>query len=572
MKFELRLTSIVMITCLVLLGCDKPDEPLPPTVSAPAPVDNPSPDVDVTPTPQEPVPPVVPVEEPAVVITASGFSIKASANWKDLSFSAKFSEPPFDAPKLYAWFDVTDSTAAECVLVGNLRVDSALAEERRLRMTLDDEPRIFSEWQVVKRYRSSKKDSVNFRIPFEYPGEFVTSITEIQGSFDVVTAEKVVEYTDVKFSDLPQMVETDEALKAGGVTLVITPNEFREEHTDYSLLCPTGAFLMDRESSFDERNYFIEGGTRLQERGVANDELNSKTCSFQLCVAPTVRAVPLSVQNLPVTAPKAMPEFEDKEAEFWVDNERNADLPKGLWASAFIQPKAGASDLATAIIRLEGPIARTLSGVTVQQAEATTAEGEVLQVATAYLTLGKRKSFDQSLHYSPNVSIADGNPAMVGVPYRRPEAASTKWAEFQGRLTVESVLEQKLVDLGQIPNDPSGEFTHPELTELGVKVEYQYEDADDPDKKRLRLKYELPNTSIWSTSIIRAANGDTLAGSISFTYGDNGEMIVDKDVKASDAQLKNAKLLVLLDTQTEEIEVPFRFTDLPVPAEYIKLR
>lgn len=586
--------TCLWLTCAVFItGCQKATPPAPaPTITSPAnsaaaEASAPANEEPSSPEPArlaEPVASSVSQETPhdqtpRTVVSAEGMNIQAAAQW-DAPYV--FGDPPnpLPLPKIEVRLLLEGGAAKEIFSIGKLRIYQAQIGDRVLRQVLDENQSQITEFEPVQLMQEPE-NGVDLNIDFAYPGEPIKSISSLIGEVDVIFAEQIKTFSNVKLGDLPTIAEKEPLLKAIGFSIA-PPRKNILDEMDYIMTTgPTGVVtnfeIKDGEGNksydFSSGEFPVTGGCRYED-SFKEEELKTSTVSFTLATGFRKVTIPFEFREIPVAEMRKLssnqvgfPTPDVGTASVYFGSETNTTLPKGLrvdgrvgWSPLYDYVAADhpSNSLAfAAFIELSGPQAQAIRAIdSVEVAKCLTDAGELTyEPPNGFSVLAYRLSFNK-------VVVPEGCPVSLRLPFKSPETPVKQCQELSGTVAVvlakgEETLEFEL-------DDAAGPLEHPTFKKLGMTARYLIEVPEDPieeEQMSLKVVISMPDRQHLGRLFLSSPVEKEFLSSFGSEDG------VTEFSSHYDAQ-KHPKPRLVFDlvTQIERETVPFRFLNLPIAA------
>jgi hypothetical protein len=498
-------------------------------------------------------------------------------------------------PTLSVEFHARGGSSKTFLLVGNLRIDKAIANGRVLRLNLEG----FSPFQFqMTGLTTIDRDTVfgppiegtNLDVSFVYPGEPVERITRLAGQFDAVLGGRVKAYTDVKIYDLPKLSETDPDLKAAGVTAVSRKESFSDD-LEYVLRAGPRGVITDLKIK-DNEGYAFKRGMDRDESAPAGDQFETvfpaemanlsgqakRTHSVSFLVHTDLQTitVPFNISDVPVKPLKSQPAPERAQSEVFYGSQKNSTLPETVRVDARFDWKpaprnfneAAKPSILTATLELSGSMARDI--VLLESAEITSARSDAGDLPPTLPIDSGELWWRKSRFGISHVVQKHGKPVVIEIAFGHPESAGGRCQELAGELSLVTVEERETIIIDEPFKGKEGQIPHPALEQAGITLSYKIgESLLDDGFANVEINVDAADWAKWWDLTLISPGKEIGHFPAYHAFRDDEARKTGRQysiMKVETSSLPSYKLEIQLNKKVKREKVPFLFQDLPIPA------
>jgi hypothetical protein len=571
-NFLIRSSGCCMLgLTLLATGCQKAAPPTPQTSSTQAhspqptsalPSTNASVATEATLVPSGP--------EAASTNAASQRSITAKGDWYVPTPS---NIGPPKPPSLTTSLKISGGNEQQFLCLGNLRIDEAFANDQWLRIDVGE---FFTQIKMKelrpierdKDFRTGKPLDLTASFSFLYPGKPIEKVSRLKGHFDVVTADHVQQYSNIRVAELKKLADSDPTLKSVGLT-VTTEKEDYSDNLKYVVSVGVAGILTDlklkdkdglNDYKMAGHDLYLPAGGSRHEGSFSIEEANQYTIGFSVHTGLKRDVVPFDLTDIPVQPLKTLPPEDLAQSVVFVSSETNSELPKGLrmdaqivWARA--SSNFGGKRSIVAVVELSGPVARDISRL-----ESTTVTRATVPQAELLWDAGSILMPVQEEEVRPFVTSKQGRPVADFLRFYSPEPPVQMCQELSGEMTVLFVEESKTIVFTDFHNSTEGVIQDPDLERLGIDVSYVIEKNDD-DRVTFKIAVETKDWSRIGGVNVISANGKRLMLNQQYRHGDQGTY----GCYPKNNEFSGARVEIVINTKSRTEQYPFRFLNIPIP-------
>ena len=468
--------------------------------------------------------------------------------------------------------------AAKIAAAGNMRVTQARSGERDLRQNFDQVAGDQRTGSLTSIDRSNGFDpqpanGIMFPIVFQHPEPMIEQISILSGQIDLLVASALEPTRTVTIKELIEQAGTDPLYTSIGMTIERLRDEFSGNESIRIRTNASGLLgdLMVLDKNGD-RSFEIWSSGSLEPNGASQYRLDASEGNiaddtqvrFQVLSGLKSVTVAFTFKDLPVPTPERLPSADQLKLAHWTPTELPEALPEGLnmdarchWsqfqfldADGNPQPRPLDVD-----VDLTGPLAWQIIAI---------GKYEFQSVATAAGPLARNGQLYDVEPYERLVSleevqVAPGTTPRARFSFARPEGTPDQLTELLGQLSIVTAEKVDFVELPHVFADGASELTHPLLTERGIELK-----LEKIDNSYTITAVTTSPESLGAMEVLSVDRGplDDLYGGRSGLDG-----AVQYMFSAEEGIPTNAVVRLQLYSGIQRHDIPFKFTNLPIPAE-----